>query len=93
VDALGLDDLDRAFLTTLIRVYNAGPAGIEALAASMGEERDTLEDVVEPFLLQTGFVIRTRAGRQATREACRHLGLPEPPVRPNLATPETSLFP
>jgi Holliday junction DNA helicase RuvB len=76
IDALGLDELDRAFLTTLIRTYSGGPAGIEALAATMGQERDTLEDVVEPYLLQIGFIIRTRQGRQATSEACRHLGLP-----------------
>ena len=76
VDALGLDELDRAFLTALIKVYNGGPAGIEALAATMGQERDTLEDVVEPYLLQIGFVIRTRQGRQATKAAYEHLGVP-----------------
>ena len=76
VDGLGLDELDRHFLTTLIKVYDGGPAGIEALAATMGQERDTLEDVVEPFLLQIGFVIRTRQGRQATKRAYDHLHLP-----------------
>ena len=76
VDPLGLDELDRSFLGSLIRVYNGGPAGIEALAATMGQERDTLEDVVEPYLLQIGFVIRTRQGRQATKFAYEHLGLP-----------------
>jgi Holliday junction DNA helicase RuvB len=75
VDSLGLDELDRAFLTALINVYNGGPVGIEAVAATMGQERDTLEDVVEPYLLQVGFVIRTRQGRQATRHAYEHLGL------------------
>src|SRR5262249_25600185 len=60
IDALGLDELDRAFLMALIKTYKGGPAGIKALAATMGQERDTLEDVVEPFLLQRGFVIRTR---------------------------------
>jgi len=87
IDALGLDELDRAFLSSLIRIYNGGPAGIEALAATMGQERDTLEDVVEPFLLQIGFVIRTRQGRCATPAAYRHLGL-VPPVVSN----EASLF-
>ncbi len=93
VDTLGLDELDRAFIKTLVNVYGGGPAGIEALAATMGEERDTLEDVVEPFLLQIGFVIRTRAGRQATREAYRHLGLPEPVIQqPSAADSQTPLF-
>ncbi len=76
VDELGLDELDRAFLTALIKVYGGGPAGIEAIAATMGQERDTLEDVVEPYLLQIGFLIRTRQGRQATHDAYAHLGLP-----------------
>lgn len=87
IDTLGLDELDRSFLSSLIRVYKGGPAGIEALAATMGQERDTLEDVVEPFLLQTGFVIRTRQGRCATPAAYQHLGL-TPPVVSN----EASLF-
>lgn len=75
VDALGLDELDRNYLRTLITVYGGGPAGIEALAATMGEDRDTLEDVVEPYLLQIAFVVRTRQGRQATRPAYEHLGM------------------
>jgi len=78
VDDLGLDTLDRAFLESLIRTYNGGPAGIEAIAATLGQERDTLEDVVEPYLLQIGFVIRTRQGRQVTSTACEHLHLPYP---------------
>ena len=95
VDALGLDPLDRHFLRTLIETYEGGPAGIEALAATMGQERDTLEDVVEPYLLQIGFVIRTRQGRQATRDAYRHLDVPYPerPTEPQPAeSPESSLF-
>lgn len=76
VDALGLDELDRAFLSVLIRVYEGGPVGIEAIAATMGQERDTLEDMVEPYLLQIGFLLRTRQGRQATRHAYEHLGMP-----------------
>ena len=82
VDALGLDELDRGFLTALINVYRGGPAGIEAIAATMGQERDTLEDIVEPYLLQIGFVVRTRQGRQATAAACQHLGLPLPDSPP-----------
>ena len=73
VDELGLDNLDRKFLKTLIEVYNGGPAGIEAIAATLGESRDTLEDVVEPFLLRTGLLARTRQGRIATDRAYEHL--------------------
>lgn len=91
VDALGLDELDRAFLTALIRVYDGGPAGIEAVAATLGQERDTLEDVVEPYLLQVGFLIRTRQGRMATREAYAHLNLPFLREEPRAAQ-QPSLF-
>lgn len=76
IDALGLDELDRAYMRTLAEVYEGGPAGIEALAATMGQERDTLEDVVEPYLLQIGFVVRTRQGRLITRAGAGHLGVP-----------------
>jgi Holliday junction DNA helicase RuvB len=89
VDALGFDDLDRSFLRALIRTYGGGPAGIEALAATLGQERDTLEDVVEPYLLQTGFVIRTRQGRCATKAAYDHLGLPYAGPR---QAPDNTLF-
>ena len=75
IDALGIDELDRSFLRALIKVYDGGPAGIEAIAATLGEERDTLEDVVEPYLLQIGFVRRTKRGREATAQAYAHLGL------------------
>jgi len=75
IDTLGLDELDRAFLRALVTVYDGGPAGIEAIAATLGEERDTLEDVVEPYLLQVGFVRRTKRGREVTKAACEHLGL------------------
>jgi Holliday junction DNA helicase RuvB len=92
VDPLGLDELDRAYLTSLARVYKGGPAGIEAIAATMGQERDTLEDVVEPFLLQIGFVVRTRQGRQATSAAYTHLGLKEPHKPKNTAPDESTLF-
>ena len=74
IDPLGLDELDRAFLRALANVYEGGPAGIEALAATLGEERDTLEDVVEPYLLQIGFLRRTKRGREITPRACEHLG-------------------
>ena len=75
IDELGLDELDRSFLRALATVYDGGPAGIEAIAATLGEERDTLEDVVEPYLLQIGFVRRTRRGREITKDACKHLGV------------------
>jgi len=78
IDQLGLDNLDRAYLHALIRHYDGGPAGIEAIAATMGHERDTLEDVVEPYLLQIGFVIRTPRGRLARPAAYAHLGLTIP---------------
>jgi len=79
IDQLGLDNLDRSYLISLIKTYNGGPAGVEALSATLGEERDTLEDIVEPYLLQIGFVARTRQGRIATDDAYRHLNI-EPPL-------------
>jgi len=75
IDPLGLDELDRAFLRALVNTYDGGPAGIDAIAATLGEERDTLEDVVEPYLLQIGFLRRTKRGREITAKACKHLGL------------------
>ena len=74
IDSLGLDELDRRFLRTIIDVYRGGPVGIEAVAATLGEETDTLVDVVEPFLLQIGMLARTRRGRLATEKAYEHLG-------------------
>ncbi len=73
IDQLGLDNLDRGYLLALMKHYDGGPAGIEAIAATMGHERDTLEDVVEPYLLQIGFVIRTPRGRVARPAAYEHL--------------------
>ena len=75
IDTLGLDELDRSFLKAIANVYEGGPAGIEAIAATLGEERDTLEDIVEPFLLQIGFVRRTKRGREITLKACTHLNI------------------
>jgi len=95
IDDQGLDNLDRAYLRSLMTTYKGGPAGVEALAASLGEERDTLEDVVEPFLLQIGFVVRTRQGRMATQEAYEHMKIEPPPAkagRDNLAAEQESLF-
>lgn len=78
IDSLGLDALDREYLQVLVRHYDGGPAGIEAIAAAMGHDRDTLEDVVEPYLLQIGFVIRTPRGRMVRPVVYEHLGLPLP---------------
>jgi Holliday junction DNA helicase RuvB len=74
VDELGLDRLDRLYLETLAKNYNGGPAGINALAASANEEVQTLEDVVEPFLLKIGFIVRTPQGRRATPQGMMHVG-------------------
>ncbi|MFB3892238.1 MAG: Holliday junction branch migration DNA helicase RuvB [Phycisphaerae bacterium] len=73
IDELGLDELDRRFLRVIIEVYKGGPVGIEAVAATLGDETDTLVDVVEPYLLQVGMLARTRKGRQATIKAYEHL--------------------
>ncbi len=75
IDGLGLDELDRKYLRTLGGVYEGGPAGLEAIAASMGDDAATLEDLVEPYLLQVGFLARTRQGRLLTPAAKDHLGL------------------
>lgn len=78
VDELGLDDLDRRVLDALINKFGGGPVGLETLAASIAEESDTIMDVVEPYLLQMGFLDRTPRGRVATRAAYAHLGVPYP---------------
>jgi holliday junction DNA helicase RuvB len=73
VDGQGFDDLDRRYLSALINIYQGGPAGIDAIAASLGEDRQTLEDVVEPYLLTKGFITRSPRGRIATRKSHQHL--------------------
>ncbi|WP_368233739.1 Holliday junction branch migration DNA helicase RuvB [Anaerotruncus rubiinfantis] len=78
IDKLGLDNIDRRVLTTIIRNYGGGPVGLDTLAAAIGEESVTLEDVVEPFLMQLGFLSRTPRGRCATLPAYQHLGLRPP---------------
>jgi Holliday junction DNA helicase RuvB len=74
VDELGLDRLDRAVLDTLIRKFAGGPVGLGTLSVSVGEEAETIESVVEPFLVRQGFIQRTPRGRQATPAAYAHLG-------------------
>lgn len=76
VDALGLDDMDRRVLRTIVENYRGGPVGLSTIAASISEEQDTIMDVVEPYLLQLGFLERTPQGRVATARAYEHLGLP-----------------
>ncbi|MCF7872821.1 MAG: Holliday junction branch migration DNA helicase RuvB [Candidatus Omnitrophica bacterium] len=73
IDNQGFDDLDRRYLSALINIYQGGPAGIDAIAASLGEDRQTLEDVVEPYLLTKGFVTRSPRGRIATKKSHQHL--------------------
>ncbi len=75
VDDKGLTDLDRRYMKTIIEFYNGGPVGIEAIAATLLEETDTLVDVVEPYLLKIGMIIRTSSGRKVSEKAYRHLGL------------------
>ena len=82
VDEYGFDDVDRKILGTLIEHYGGGPAGIQALAAAVGEDRGTLEDLYEPFLIQEGFLQRTPRGRVATHRAYEHLGYRVPPGTP-----------
>jgi len=78
VDPQGFDTLDRKLLTTVIDKFDGGPVGIESIAAAVGEERGTLEDVIEPFLIQQGFLVRTARGRMATRSAYEHFGRTPP---------------
>ena len=75
VDPEGFDDLDRRLLNLIIENFDGGPVGVESLAAALSEERGTLEDVIEPYLIQQGFLVRTARGRMASQKAYRHLGL------------------
>jgi Holliday junction DNA helicase RuvB len=90
VDHHGLDAGDRRILTTIITRFDGGPVGIDSLAASLAEDRDTLEFVYEPYLIQEGFLLRTSRGRQVTRRAYEHLDLPLPVKPPG--TGQASLF-
>ncbi|MCL4742978.1 MAG: Holliday junction branch migration DNA helicase RuvB [Phycisphaerales bacterium] len=89
VDALGLDELDRAYLRVIGSVFEGGPVGLETVAATMNEDAGTLEDVVEPYLLQIGFLARTRRGRALTRAGASHLGIE---LKPTAAGVEAELF-
>ena len=90
VDPHGFDVMDRKFLTTLLHNFSGGPVGIDNLAAAIGEERDTIEDVIEPYLIQEGFIQRTPRGRLATQKAYMHFGLnPEKKAQLNLEISNT----
>jgi Holliday junction DNA helicase RuvB len=89
VDQHGLDALDRRYLRALIENYAGGPAGVETLAYAIAEARDAVEDVIEPFLLQQGFLQRTPRGRMATARAYEHLGLAAPKA---VNAPPSDLF-
>ena len=78
VDAVGLDVMDRKLLLAVIEKFSGGPVGVDNLAAAIGEERDTIEDVLEPYLIQQGYLQRTPRGRMATVSAYRHFGLAQP---------------
>ena len=87
VDPMGLDLMDRKLLDAIVHKFDGGPVGVDSLAAAIGEERDTIEDVIEPYLIQTGFLQRTPRGRIATRATWLHMGL-KPPTGTGGATPE-----
>jgi Holliday junction DNA helicase RuvB len=78
VDQLGFDNLDRRLLLAMIEKFDGGPVGVDSLAAAISEERGTIEDVLEPYLIQQGFMVRTPRGRMVTRNAYLHFGLPRP---------------
>ena len=90
VDEQGFDHLDRRFLLTLIEKFDGGPVGIDSLAAALSEERGTLEDVIEPYLIQQGLIVRTPRGRVATNSAYRHFGL-SIPTQNKAESPQMSL--
>lgn len=89
VDTHGFDNMDRRLLLAIMQKFEGGPVGVDSLAAAISEERGTIEDVLEPFLIQQGFMMRTSRGRMATRHAYLHFGL-APPVRDGVLTLETS---
>jgi Holliday junction DNA helicase RuvB len=78
VDPQGLDLMDRKLLEAIVHKFDGGPVGVDSLAAAIGEERDTIEDVIEPYLIQNGYLQRTSRGRMATRRCWQHLGLKAP---------------
>jgi Holliday junction DNA helicase RuvB len=89
IDQEGFDPLDRRMLKLMIEHFDGGPVGVESMAAALSEERGTIEDVLEPFLIQQGFLMRTARGRVATHKAYQHLGLKSPKRTPDLFDPES----
>ncbi len=92
VDSFGFDHMDRKLLMTIIEKFDGGPVGVENLAAAIGEERDTIEDVIEPYLIQQGFLMRTPRGRVATNNSYRHFGLIAPPTAADKGVSGGDLF-
>jgi Holliday junction DNA helicase RuvB len=88
VDAIGLDQMDRRYLILIAENFGGGPVGIETIAAALSEPRDAIEDIIEPYLLQQGFLQRTPRGRLLTTNAFKHLGMAEP----RRETPQFGLF-
>jgi Holliday junction DNA helicase RuvB len=91
IDPEGFDELDRRLLGVIIENFDGGPVGVESLAAALSEDRGTLEDVVEPYLIQQGYLVRTARGRMASAKGWRHLGLVPPPrqaMAPDLFEPQ-----
>jgi Holliday junction DNA helicase RuvB len=92
VDSIGLDKMDTMLLLTLIDKFGGGPVGVETLAAAIGEEKDTIEDVYEPFLIQAGFLQRTPRGRTATALAYEHFGRQQEAEKGGVAKGQPTLF-
>jgi Holliday junction DNA helicase RuvB len=84
VDTYGLDEMDRKLLTTIIEKFNGGPVGVGTISASIHEEKDAIEEIIEPYLIQIGFLNRTPRGRMVTRLAYEHFGIPSTPNKPGL---------
>ena len=84
VDTFGLDEVDRKLLMTIIEKFNGGPVGLGTISASIHEEKDSIEEIIEPYLIQIGFLNRTPRGRMATRRAYEHFGIKLPPQKPGL---------
>ncbi len=92
VDAQGFDGMDRRLLSAIIEKFAGGPVGLDSLAAAISEERDTIEDVLEPYLIQSGYLMRTPRGRVATEQAYLHFGLSVPePSEPSGGQPSLDL--